>query len=97
MPELDPLANSDAEMVAINALAFIAGEPELLDRFLALTGLDPAEIRQSAAEPGFLVGVLDFLMDHESFLLVYATAIDWPPDRIKAARHALSRSRGPAN
>ena len=27
MPELDPLAKSDAEMVAINALAFIAGEP----------------------------------------------------------------------
>ena len=97
MPELDPLANSDAEMVAINALAFIAGEPELLDRFLALTGLDPAEIRQSAAEPGFLVGVLDFLMDHESFLLVYAASNNWPPDRIKAARNALSESRDPAN
>ena len=94
MPELDPLANSDAETVAINALAFIAGEPELLDRFLALTGLDPAEIRQSACEPGFLAGVLDFLMDHESFLIVYATSINRPPERIKEARESLSVSRG---
>ncbi len=95
MPELDPVANSDAEMVAVKALAFIAGEPELLDRFLALTGLDPAEIRHSAAEPGFLIGVLDFLMDHESFLIVYATSIDWPPERIRAARDALSGNRDP--
>lgn len=93
MPDLDPVARSDAEIVAINALAYIAGEPELLGRFLALTGLDPADVRRSAAEPGFLVGILDFLMDHESFLIVYATSINCSPERIKAARNALSGYR----
>ena len=96
MPKLDPVAKTDAEMVAVNALSFIVGEPELLNRFLSLTGLDPAEIRHSAAEPGFLVGVLDFLMDHESFLIVYATSIEWPPERIRAARHVLSQDRDTA-
>ena len=92
MPELGPLAKHDAERIAVDALAYIAGEPELLDRFLALTGLDPAEIRQSAGEPGFLAGVLDFLVDHESFLIVYATSKNWPPERIVAARNTLSGS-----
>ena len=93
MPNLDPVSQSDAEMVAINALSFIAGEQDLLNRFLSLTGLNVAEIRKSAAEPGFLAGVLDFLIDHESFLIVYATSINWPPERVKLARIALSRDR----
>ncbi len=79
-----------AENLAINALSYIAGEPDLLRRFLALTGLESTDIRKAAGEPGFLAGVLDFLMDHESALLTYATSIDRSPNEFVRARALLS-------
>jgi len=89
----DPAApGAGAENLAIGALSFIAGDPELLHRFLALTGLQPSEIRVAAREPGFLAGVLDFLMDHESILLTYATSINRSPKEFVSARNQLSRT-----
>ena len=51
-----------AEALAIAALTFIAGEPEPLGRFLALTGIGPESIRAAAHEPRFLLGVLGVVM-----------------------------------
>ena len=85
----------DSEILAIGALAYIAGEPELLHRFLALTGLQPSEIRSAAREPGFLAGVLDFLMDHESILITYAASINRSPKDFITARDTLSPSTTP--
>ena len=62
-------SDAGAESLAIGALSFIASDPELLHRFLALTGLQPSQIREAARESGFLAGVLDFLMDHELSLI----------------------------
>ena len=91
MAHIDPkVPSSESEELAIGALAYIAGDPELLHRFLALTGLQPAEIRTAAQEPGFLAGVLDFLMDHESILITYATSINRSPQDFVAARRRLA-------
>src|SRR5712691_7170019 len=51
-----------AAELAVAALAFIAGEPDELGRFLALSGIGPESIRVAAREPGFLLGVLDHLV-----------------------------------
>ena len=88
----DAAPESGAENLAIGALTFIAADPELLHRFLALTGLQPSEIRIAAREPGFLAGVLDFLMDHESILLTYATSINRSPSEFVSARNRLSQT-----
>ena len=56
---------ADAEALAVTALGFVAADPELLPRFLALTGIDGAQVRKAAQEPGFLAGVLDFILAHE--------------------------------
>ena len=53
-----PITPEAAEGLAIQALTFIAGDGERLGRFLAVTGIGPAEIRDAACEPGFLAGVL---------------------------------------
>jgi hypothetical protein len=47
---------SGAEGLAVAALAFVAQEPERLRRFLDLSGLDPANLRQAAAERAFWAG-----------------------------------------
>ena len=80
---------ADPEAVAIAALGFVAGDPELLPRFLALTGIDAAAVRRAAAEPGFLAGVLDFIAAHEPTLMRFAEATGTPPEAVLAARRAL--------
>ncbi len=92
-----PMTPAKAEAVAAAALGFIAGDPALLPRFLALTGIDPGAIRRAAAEPGFLTGVLSFVVAHEPTLLAFADQSGLEPGRIAAAFDVLgSGSPGPA-
>ena len=79
----------NAEAVAIQALAWIAGEDELMMRFLALSGLTADTMRSAAADPGFLSGVLAFLMGHEPTLEQFCAATDTAPEMVVAAYKAL--------
>jgi hypothetical protein len=47
------LSQSAAEAIAIDALTFIASDDELLLRFVALTGTDPAAVRSELEKLGF--------------------------------------------
>src|SRR5436305_12625266 len=79
-----------AEALAIAALTFLAGEPERLGRFLALTGIGPEKIRAAAAEPGFLAGILEHIGSDQSLLLAFANQSGVEPKHIEAARGILS-------
>ena len=79
-----------AELVAIAALGYLAADPHHLERFLSLSGLDPSELRASATNPGFLAGVLDFLLEDESLLLAFAADQGLQPERIVRARARLA-------
>jgi len=83
------LTAEEAEGVAIAALGYVAGDPELLPRFLAITGIDAQRIREAAGEPGFLAGVLDFVLAHEPTLLGFAEASGINPAELPLARRAL--------
>lgn len=84
------LPDTDAEKVAIQALSFLAADPARLGRFLAATGIGPAEIRAAAREPSFLAGVLDHLADDESAMLAFAQETGLSPELIARARASLS-------
>src|SRR4029077_4599899 len=58
-----------AESLAVQALAFLAAEPEQLGRFLAITGIGPDGIRSAAREPQFLAGVLESVAGDEPLLV----------------------------
>ena len=85
-------ARETAEMLAIQALGFIAEEPERLDRFLGITGIEPAQIRTAAREPGFLAGVLEHMLGDESLLIAFATSAGIDPAEVARARGALGRT-----
>lgn len=85
-----------AEALAIRALGFLAQDPEALGRFLAETGLGPENLRASAREPGFLAGVLEFIMGDESLLLVFAERVEIRPTLIAVARNLLAKEAGEA-
>jgi len=79
-----------AAALAVQALSFIAGEPERLGRFLAVTGIGPESIRAAAREPDFLLGVLDYLASDEPLLIAFATQNGFDPEHVARARDVLA-------
>jgi Protein of unknown function (DUF3572) len=79
-----------AEIVAVQALAFIAGDPERLGLFLAESGLGPETLRTAAADPNFFASVLDFVMRDDATVKAFASASQLHPTNIAAAQQALS-------
>ena len=80
-----------AEIVAIQALSFVAGEPERLGAFLAESGIGPETLRSAAADPQFLVSVLDFVLRDDQTVKAFAGAVQLDPTNIAAARQALDQ------
>ena len=78
-----------AEIVAVQALSFIAGDPELLGRFLSETGIGPATLRTAASDPQFLRSVLDFVMRDDTTVKAFSKASELHPTNIAAAHQAL--------
>ena len=90
----EPLAVEVAEVLSVQALGFIAQDEERLGRFLALTGLGPAEIRTSAREQHFLAGVLDYVIGDEELLVAFAGHAGVEPATVRIARRALAETEG---
>ena len=82
-----------AEIVAIQALSFVAGDPERLGVFLAETGIGPETLRSAAADPHFLAGVLDFVLRDDATVKAFAAASELDPTTIAAAREVLVEDR----
>ena len=78
-----------AEIVAIQALNFIAGDPERLGLFLAETGIGPQNLRSVATDPRFLASVLDFVLRDDATVKAFAEASELHPTNIAAARQVL--------
>ena len=83
------LTEEAAEGLAIQALTFIAEDGERLGRFLATTGIGPAQIRAAAQEPGFLLGILDYLAGDERLLSAFAAETGNDPAHVGKALAAL--------
>jgi hypothetical protein len=82
------------ENLAILALAFLAGDPERLGRFLSLAGIGPETIRAAASDPKFLAGVLDHIASDEPLLLALAEHAGVKPEAVMRARAALNGQAG---
>jgi Protein of unknown function (DUF3572) len=81
-----------AEMLGIQALTFIAEEPQRLGRFLSASGIEVEQIRTAAREPRFLAGVLEHMLADESLLVAFATSAGIDPAEVARARGALGGS-----
>ncbi|WP_117193943.1 DUF3572 domain-containing protein [Rhizobium terrae] len=87
---------AEAEETAGAILGWLANEPEMLGRFLALSGVQPYQLRQAINDPGFLAGMIDFLMGHEPTLLAFCEATGTNPETVAAAwNHYSGPGPGP--
>lgn len=81
-----------AEGIAAQGLAFLAGEPARLARFLTETGLTPGQIREQVESPEFLAAVLEHLVGDESLLLVFAASTSVAPETVAPALALLQQA-----
>ena len=79
-----------AEILALEALAWLVGQPDGIARFLTVTGLEAADLRQAAGDRDLLGSVLDFMLTNEPLLLEFCQDASIPPKRIHVARHHLA-------
>jgi hypothetical protein len=88
------LPRETAEMLAIQALGFLAGEPERLAGFLAATGLTPDRIRAAAKEPAFLAAVLEHILADESLLNAFTDSAGVDPALVAKVQRTLGPPQG---
>lgn len=78
-----------AETLALDALAWLAGNEDLLPVFMGATGAGAEDLRSRAGEPEFLGSVLDFLMMDDAWVIAFCEARGLPFDTPMRARAAL--------
>ena len=75
--------------LAAQALIFIAQDPDRTGRFLAISGIDPVDIRDRAQDPAFQGGILDYLLTDEALLVEFARWADVEPSFVAQNRRHL--------
>lgn len=92
MPRLRPdrITPDDAETIALQALGFLADDPQRVSRFLSLTGTDPGQLRAEAKNRDFQVATLDYMLSDESLLLSFCQEAGIDPIAIGPAHALLS-------
>ncbi len=83
------MAPEKAEILALEALTWLAGQPDGIARFLTVSGLEAAELRRAAGDRDLLVSLLDFLLANEPLLLEFCESTSLSPQAIHRARFEL--------
>ena len=80
----------EASDIAVAALLDMAQDTEIIGRFMAQTGVAPADLKALAANPAFLAAVLEFACANDTFLLAFCANQQLAPERVDSARKALA-------
>jgi hypothetical protein len=89
-PKTETMNREKAEEMAVSIFVWLTGREELLSRFLALSGLTATGLRQASSDPGFLGGIVDFVMAHEPTLMEFCKDSGFRPESVAASHHALN-------
>lgn len=70
MKQKKRIINQDiADITALNALAFIAGDDKYLNLLMVETGFSGGDLAEKPEDPAFLAAILDFILGHEDILI----------------------------
>lgn len=78
-----------AETIAIQAVAWLAGNDELFPVFLGATGASAEDVRARIGQPEFLGSVLDFLMMDDAWVVAFCDSTEIRYDQLRIARQTL--------
>jgi hypothetical protein len=81
-----------AETLGLDALTYLAGDPERLDRFLLISGLDELSLRERASEPEVLRAVVEYLLTDDELVTGFCSENGLDPRDMHVASHLLGES-----
>ncbi|MFV2052091.1 DUF3572 domain-containing protein [Aliiroseovarius sp. YM-037] len=83
------MSQESAETLALQALAWLVGNEDLLPVFLGATGASEADVKVQATEPEFLGSVLDFITMDDAWVTAFCDTVGQPYDMPMIARQCL--------
>ncbi len=78
-----------AEIIALQALAWLVGNEELCPIFLGATGGSADDLRARANDPDFLASVLEFITMDDAWVIAFCDSVSLAYDKPLRARYAL--------
>ena len=69
-----PSREDAAELLALQALGWLASNDELLPTFLSACGASLEDMAGAARDPAFLASVLDFLLNDDAWVIAFCDA-----------------------
>ena len=78
-----------AEIFALQALTFLAGDEKMISALQAQSGFDPDSLKDNLGNPALLGAILDFLLEDERRLVACCEANEWELGLIGQVRRAL--------
>lgn len=89
-PTREAAPSRGADEIAIAILTWLGEEPDMLTRFVALSGVDAGALRQFSRSPGFSAALMEFVMGHEPTLMQFCERSGIPPAAVSAAWQKLA-------
>jgi len=78
-----------AEVIALQGLAWLAGNDDLCPTFLGASGGSVDDLRDRAADPAFLGAVLEFITMDDAWVMAFCDTIGLAYELPLQARYAL--------
>lgn len=78
-----------AETIALQALGWVAADPEVASDFLGAAGMEAGDLRAAAGSPDFLGAVMDYLLGDDARVIAFATQAGIAPEQVLQVRAAL--------
>lgn len=82
-----------AEIIAINALSFIASDEKKISGYLKLTGMSLEKVKTDIENQDtmntILGSILDFMMQNEKYLIEFANSYELRPQEVVNARNSF--------
>lgn len=78
-----------SELIALQALGWLAGQDEIWPVFLGATGASADDARDRAGDPAFLASVLEFLTSDDSWVMAFCDQANLKYEMPLQARYAL--------
>jgi hypothetical protein len=85
----DLITTQRAEILALEALGWLAADEDAMARFLSLSGSDPASLREAVGSRDMARAILDFLLSDEALLLRFCDTSSTDPSTVPLARIRL--------
>ena len=82
--------NKDAaETIALQALAWIAADDDILPVFMGASGISVDDMKMRTQDPEFLASILDFLLMDDTWIVGFCDSRGLAYDRVLQARRGL--------